>query len=576
MRFGNVKGLADFSLFAMEGCVLAISDFVSKVKGSVRPRHLGLGFVWAWIYCSFSTSALFAVRAGSSINADSSWFASAVAVVGCFFVFALAWHRVDMSRIRPTAFVGAVLMAAGTFFLGAFDLPAWAGTLCGVASGIGSGLLVLFWGDAYSRLETERVEIAVPAASGMMLACAFVFPYIQGLPGACGVSSLPILSMVCLYLTWNDIDAGRFVERLAEGETWRAGERAGLRTSAAHTLDASRKDTRGMRSLEMPPSAMRDRSNGSSQAPQGKALAFLVRISVVLFAAYMAIGVASATGGATDAFQAAYGFDAATMLGSVCGVCLAFWFIFFSPRVNVPALLRWVAPLIIIGLAAIPFSGMAPEFVASATMSVADTVLQIIAFLSLVNLARADVFSPAFAIGVGQGMIQLGVLVGNLAGKWSALSTTSSGYGLWETSLVVICVFSIAMALAPSDRNMGGIGLRYAGDPDDADPMGAGELPVSQGGSAASGRALRAFEAEGNGLLTQEENLDGMVARIAVEGGLSARETEVLGYLARGRSQPYIRDALVLSKNTVASHVKHIYQKLNVHSRQELLDLFSD
>lgn len=576
MRFGNVKGLASFSLFAMEGCVLAISDFVSKVEGSVRPRHLGLGFVWAWIYCSFSTSALFAGRAGSSINADSSWFASAVAVVGCFFVFALAWRRVDMSCIRPAAFVGAVLMAAGTFFLGAFDLPAWAGTLCGVASGIGSGLLVLFWGDAYSRLETERVEIAVPAASGVMLACAFVFPYIQGLPGACGVSSLPILSMVCLYLTWNDIDAGRFVERPAEGETWRAGERAGLRTSAAHTLDASRKDTRGMRSLGMPPSAMRARSNGSSQAPQGKALAFLVRISVVLFAAYMAIGVESATGGATDAFQAAYGFDAAAMLGSVCGVCLAFWFIFFSPRVNVPALLRWVAPLIMIGLAAIPFSGMAPEFVASATTSVADTVLQIIAFLSLVNLARAGVFLPAFAIGVGQGMIQLGVLVGNLAGKWSVLAATSSGYGLWETSLVVICVFSIAMALAPSDRNMGGIGLRYAGDLDDADPMDAGELPVSQGGSAASGRALRAFEAEGNGLLTQEENLDGMVARIAVEGGLSARETEVLGYLARGRSQPYIRDALVLSKNTVASHVKHIYQKLNVHSRQELLDLFSD
>ena len=476
-----------------------------------------------------------------------------------------------MSRMRKAAFVGAALMAVGTFLLGAFNLPAWAGTLCGVASGIGSGLLVLFWGDAYARLETERMEIAVPAASGVMLACAFVFPYIQGLPGACGVSSLPILSMICLYLTWSDIDAGRFVERSSEGGLLRAGERLDLRASVACGSDASRRDARGMRSAE----ALVRRSE-NLQVPQRKALAFLARISAVLFAAYVAIGVTSATGGATDAFQDAYGFDAVAMLGSVCGVCLAFWFIFFSPRVNVPALLRWVAPLIIIGLAAIPFSGMAPEFVASATMSVADTVLQIIAFLSLVNLARAGVFSPAFAIGVGQGMIQLGVLVGNLAGKWSALSTTSSGYGLWETSLVVICVFSIAMALAPSDRNMGGIGLRYAGDLDDADPMGAGELPVSQGGSAASGRALRAFEAEGNGLLTQEENLDGMVARIAVEGGLSARETEVLGYLARGRSQPYIRDALVLSKNTVASHVKHIYQKLNVHSRQELLDLFAD
>ena len=548
-----------------------MSDFVSKVEDSVRPRHLGLGFVWAWIYCAFSTSALFAGRAGSSINADSSWFASAVAVVGCFFVFALAWRRVDMLRMRPAAFVGTVLMAAGTFFLGAFDLPAWVGTLCGVASGIGSGLLVLFWGDVYSRLETERVEIAVPAASGAMLACSFIFPYIQGLPGVCGVSSLPILSMVCLYLTWNDIDAGRFVERPSEREPLRAEVRVGLCMSAARGSDASRRYGHGMRF-----SGMCARRDENPQAPQGKALAFLVRISVVLFAAYMAIGVASATGGVTDAFQAAYGFDAATMLGSVCGVCLAFWFIFFSPRVNVPALLRWVAPLIMIGLAAIPFSGMAPEFVASATMSVADTVLQIIAFLSLVNLARAGVFSPAFAIGVGQGMIQLGVLVGNLAGKWSALSTTSSGYGLWETSLVVICVFSVAMALAPSDRNMGGIGLRYASGLDDADSMGAGELPVSQGGSAASERALHAFEAEANGLLTQEENLDEMVARIAAKGALSARETEVLGYLARGRSQPYIRDALVLSKNTVASHVKHIYQKLNVHSRQELLDLFAN
>ena len=43
--------------------------------------------------------------------------------------------------------------------------------------------------------------------------------------------------------------------------------------------------------------------------------------------------------------------------------------------------------------------------------------------------------------------------------------------------------------------------------------------------------------------------------------------------LAQGRSQPYIRDALVLSKNTVSTHARHIYSKLEVHSKQELLDL---
>lgn len=70
-----------------------------------------------------------------------------------------------------------------------------------------------------------------------------------------------------------------------------------------------------------------------------------------------------------------------------------------------------------------------------------------------------------------------------------------------------------------------------------------------------------------------DHRLDSACQRLAAQGGLSARETEILQYLARGRSQPYIRDELVLSKNTVATHVKHIYQKLEVHSRQELLDL---
>lgn len=43
--------------------------------------------------------------------------------------------------------------------------------------------------------------------------------------------------------------------------------------------------------------------------------------------------------------------------------------------------------------------------------------------------------------------------------------------------------------------------------------------------------------------------------------------------LAQGRSRPYIRDALILSKNTVATHIRHIYEKMGIHSQQELIDL---
>jgi DNA-binding NarL/FixJ family response regulator len=49
--------------------------------------------------------------------------------------------------------------------------------------------------------------------------------------------------------------------------------------------------------------------------------------------------------------------------------------------------------------------------------------------------------------------------------------------------------------------------------------------------------------------------------------GLSAREQEVLGYLARGLTNKAIAEALVISPNTVKRHVKAIYRKLDIHTR---------
>ena len=46
--------------------------------------------------------------------------------------------------------------------------------------------------------------------------------------------------------------------------------------------------------------------------------------------------------------------------------------------------------------------------------------------------------------------------------------------------------------------------------------------------------------------------------------------------LARGRDRTYIQEQLVISRNTVKSHVKHIYTKLDVHSQQDLIDLIQN
>jgi DNA-binding CsgD family transcriptional regulator len=53
--------------------------------------------------------------------------------------------------------------------------------------------------------------------------------------------------------------------------------------------------------------------------------------------------------------------------------------------------------------------------------------------------------------------------------------------------------------------------------------------------------------------------------------GATGREREVATLLARGLTNPEIADALVLSPHTVQDHVKSLFDKLGVRSRQELV-----
>ena len=52
---------------------------------------------------------------------------------------------------------------------------------------------------------------------------------------------------------------------------------------------------------------------------------------------------------------------------------------------------------------------------------------------------------------------------------------------------------------------------------------------------------------------------------------LTPREEEVLSLLAKGYVTKEVADALSLSSDTVRFHLKHVYEKLHVHSRTEAL-----
>ncbi|MCR5582232.1 MAG: LuxR family transcriptional regulator [Eggerthellaceae bacterium] len=72
------------------------------------------------------------------------------------------------------------------------------------------------------------------------------------------------------------------------------------------------------------------------------------------------------------------------------------------------------------------------------------------------------------------------------------------------------------------------------------------------------------------------DSLEDACSSLAEEHSLSARESEVMLYLAYGRSVPYIQDKLTLSQSTVKTHVRNIYRKLGVDGKQSLIDLVED
>lgn len=51
--------------------------------------------------------------------------------------------------------------------------------------------------------------------------------------------------------------------------------------------------------------------------------------------------------------------------------------------------------------------------------------------------------------------------------------------------------------------------------------------------------------------------------------GLTEKERQVLGQLALGLTLDEVADRLKVTRNTVHTHVKHIYVKLNISTRVE-------
>jgi DNA-binding CsgD family transcriptional regulator len=72
---------------------------------------------------------------------------------------------------------------------------------------------------------------------------------------------------------------------------------------------------------------------------------------------------------------------------------------------------------------------------------------------------------------------------------------------------------------------------------------------------------------------SSRDSWDERCKRVARHYSLSPRQSEVFNLLAKGRNAAYIQEHLAISHCTTKAHIYNIYQKIDIHSRQELLTL---
>lgn len=182
-----------------------------------------------------------------------------------------------------------------------------------------------------------------------------------------------------------------------------------------------------------------------------------------------------------------------------------------------------------------------------ALLNAGNGLFSMAAQMALVAIAARNPLGAITAVAWGNGVSALGSLVGAAAGMIANGATEGNPLLRAAIPAVLLLVFAAYVM----------VGLKrftFAGAIDGIEPV------------ADDASALAAVQ-------TPEEAFASRCEAVAAEYALTPREAEVFAMLARGRDRSYIEEALVVSRNTVKAHVKHIYAKLDIHSHQELIDL---
>lgn len=473
---------------------------------------VGSAFLWAWGYLCFLSPILFPTGSDTttSIGLEYGFFASQGATV----VFALAVIGVARRHrivVHRSSFLVAAILAALTVVVMVRSLRAGALEVV-VICGIVDGFCVSLMGVAWGARYSLGSSGMQPLVVLSFLIAYLLYLVISQMPSPLSVSLVFLLPLLSWGLWMSD---------------------ALSRHDLSSDVFPSRRTERGR------PSMPGELSAGSWET---QVLPWSW-IGVLIAASFIGNLVASVTMG-----RSYVGAESLFYGGVVVCACIATMVLvpLTSERssLSTGGLYRITLTFTVLGLVAIMVFGASGVAVGGALVQGSAFFLQVLVFLVITQSTREQGLSPLLSFSVGQALIAGVVFMGNIVGKH-----LYDLYGSGDFVLDVVggcgilaLFFMVVIRLDPSGQ----------GSPDSE----TGPMEENVARDSDHEKAVRiSFD------------------RFADERGLTKRETEVLAYLAKGRSLPYIADVLFVTTGTVKTHTMHIYRKLGVNSKQELLDL---
>lgn len=552
----------------MAGAVLNEREGAEAVRGAHRVGWgravLGSACLWAWGFLAYLSPVLIpAERPVGGVGIEVGFFVSQGAVVVAAVAIVLALRKRSVAVGRGVLLVCASLLALASALLPltvAIDAP-WPLVGCGAICGVAGTLLGCAWGARYS-LESRDVSAVVMVS--FLVAYGIYFAILLLYVATPFVVAAQVVVVFLPLASW-----GLWF--------WDASARSGL-APEVFPSSALSTDIAG--------------SPGSSGKAPGEVTAGSRELHALPWRSLGVIAVAALVGNVMASVIMGTSYEGADSLypgGIALCACIATMALvpLTAERTafSVAQLYRITVTFSVVGLVAILVLGAAAVPVGGALVQGCTLFFQPLVYVVVTRSTRLQGLSPLVAFGVGQALISAVVLAGNLVGK---LLFQMAG----ETPLLlsavcgagVLALFFMVVARAAQVGEEGNEEKDGGTEEMEAETRGADRVKAAAAGRGSSGVAAgeRLFEDGGTteaatlpngdcaaGVGAQGEDSAAVFARAV---GLTARETEILSLLVRGRTLPYIANELFVTTGTVKTHVRHIYEKSLVNNRQELLD----